>query len=248
MLKKQIFMKKALSLFAGIIFTTLTIAQNPYLDYKYAWKINNLTTLSNNRYPAYVSTPYAIPAFRGSIFNNYVQWLHPTFAFAWQSKRKNTHELELIDLVVGRSNINYSTYTTSSGTQTVSDKTTQTAISMRYEYAINFCTNKESRWVPSLGFSFNPYFRNFNSFTSDSSIARLKTVGIRVSLNPKITYHFSKRFYATAGIGLTMLDYSFSNYSTSPGNANGEKSVRTLHSFKNIRDLIEFRVGVGYKF
>ncbi|HET6224828.1 MAG TPA: hypothetical protein VFF27_01020 [Bacteroidia bacterium] len=243
-------MKKILSLIMGITLTTVAIAQNPYLDYKYAWKINNLTMLSNNRYPVYVSTPYAIPAFRGAIFNNYVQWLHPTFAFDWQSKRKNTHEIELIDLIVGRSNINYFNYSTSSGSQTVSDKTRQTSISLRYEYMINFCTNKESRWVPSLGFSFNPYYRSFNSIVSDplTTHSNLQTAGIRLSFNPKITYYFSKHFFVTAGIGLTMLDYSFSNYTTGPANQIGQQRVRTLHNFKGVRELIEFRVGIGYKF
>lgn len=243
-------MKKIFLLLIGITFFQLATAQNPYLtDYKRSFRINNLSTLSSDNIIVFGSNEYAASIVKGNLHKNQVQLFHPTFSFDWQSKRRNTHELELIDLVLNRESIKNYSY---AGSKTFTDKTLQTAISLRYEYRINFCTNKESRWVPSIGFSFNPYYQNNRSFINDSSLSYqtgVQTMGIRVAFNPSVTYFITKRLYITAGFSLTMLDMSKSTF-LNPGAIwqSGQKDKLTFNNSKRLQDMIEFRVGIGYRF
>lgn len=244
-------MRKKFLLLIAVIFSKVTIAQNPYLDYKYALKVNNLTTLSSTHIPVFVATSHGLTIFNGTKLGNRFQLYHPTFAFDWQSKRKNTHELELIDLILNRGTTKEYYYDTNSGLKKIADQTLETAISVRYEYMINFRTQKESRWVPSLGFSLNPYYQNYRSSISDSLSHKIgvQTIGIRAAFNPRITYFFSKRLFISAGFSLTMLDFSRSTYQfPAYPPQQGSPYKTTYFKFKNVKDLIEFRVGIGYKF
>src|SRR3954471_12114041 len=238
---KQNTMRNFFFLLIGITFSQLAIAQNPYLtDYKYAWKVNNLSTLSSSNIIVFGSNPYATNIVKDNRLSKQIQLLHPTFAFDWQSKRKNTHELELIDLILNRASIkNYP----SPGNNAFSDRTVQTAISFRYEYKINFCTNKESRWVPSLGFSVTPYYQHTRSALSDSSVSYQtgsEVMGIRAAFNPSITYFFNKRFFITAGFSLTMIDFSRSTY-LNPASVQRSLEKRTFYNAKTLSELLEFR-------
>ncbi|HRG53896.1 MAG TPA: hypothetical protein PLL00_13765 [Bacteroidia bacterium] len=220
-------MKKNFLLAIGSLFSIVAIAQNPYLENKYSWKLSNLSTLTTN---------------------NKYQLLHPTIAFDWLSKRKNTHELELIDLALNRGNIReYSM----SGNKRFTEGTRQTAISMRYEYKINFNTKRESRWIPSLGFSVNPYYQEYSFVFNDSLPQRIesKAAGIRLGFNPSITYFVTKKLYLTSSLSFTIADISGTRFRSSGPGAQPEQYNREPHiNFMNIKDKFEFRVGVGYRF
>jgi predicted porin len=74
-------------------------------------------------------------------------------------------------------------------------------------------------------------------------------LGIRASINPRITYFFSKNLYMFAEMSFTMLDISrstFTNPATVP--QSNPKDRQTNYTVTGIKDRFEFRVGLGYKF
>jgi hypothetical protein len=138
-------MKNIISLLAVAFISKFAIAQNPYLDYKYALKISNLSTLKvKQTIPEFNASPYALSLVDFSKVGNQLQLIHPTFAFDWITKRKNTREIELVDLILNKENTKKYTYVINGVSKQFTDRTVETAISLRYEYLINFCTQKES--------------------------------------------------------------------------------------------------------
>jgi hypothetical protein len=245
-------MKRKFPLLLFLTLSKLALAQNPYLDYKYALKISNLSTLQLHRaVPQYALSPYGFYVKTGDNVYNQLQLFHPTVAFDWMTKRKNTREFEVIDLVLNGQSTRKYTYEVNGVTEHFQEKTATTAISIRYQYIINYCKQKESKWVPSLGFSFNPYYQ----YTSSNGSGPLsyhtseQTLGIRASINPRITYFFSKNLYVFAEMSYTMLDISGTT-STNPANAwqSNQKGRQTHYNVTGIKDRFEFRVGLGYKF
>jgi hypothetical protein len=235
----------------AITLSKLALAQNPYLDYKYALKISNLSILRQHYVvPQYALSPYGYIKTGDKVYNQ-LQLFHPTVAFDWMTKRKNTREFEVIDLVLNRQSTRKYSYEINGVTHRIGDKTTETAISLRYQYIINYCKHKESKWVPSLGFSFNPYYQFTSSFISGplSYHTSEQILGIRASINPRITYFFSKNLYMFAEMSFTMLDISrstFTNPATVP--QSNPKDRQTNYTVTGIKDRFEFRVGLGYKF
>lgn len=245
-------MKNKLFLLLTIAISKFAVAQNPYLDYKYAFKISNLSTFQlRQAIPNYNSLRYGQAVLNYDILRNQLELFHPTLAFDWMSKRKNTHEIEWTDLFLNRTNMKKFIYTNDTVRREFIDKTIETAISFRYEYMINFCTKKESKWVPSLGFSFNPYYQRTKSFITDDITYQtgIQTLGIRAAINPRITYFFSKNLFINAGFSFTMLDVSRISF-TNPASAvhTGAIDQHVDYNFKGLKDLFEFRVGLGYKF
>jgi hypothetical protein len=245
-------MRNKIFLLVTILFSKLTIAQNPYLDYKYAFKISNLSTLKLKEViPQYALSPYALSIETGDKVNTSFQLFHPTAAFDWMTKRKNTREIELLDLILNRENTKTYTYEANGETKKFTDKTIETAISIRYQYSINYCKHIESKWVPSLGFSFNPYYQFTRSTITDSFSYHtgLQTLGIKASIDPKLTYFFSKNLFMFAEMSFTMLDISKSTF-TNPATVLQSNQIdrQTHYNIKGIRDRFEFRVGLGYKF
>jgi hypothetical protein len=245
-------MKIKFPLLLVVTLSKLAFAQNPYLDYKYALKISNLSTLQLHRVvPQYIPSPYGFDVKAGDNVYNQLQLFHPTVAFDWMTKRKNTREFEVIDLVLNGKNTRKYTYEVNGITQQFQEKIATTAISIRYQYIINYCKHKESKWVPSLGFSFNPHYQYTSSIASGplSYHTSEQTMGIKASINPRITYFFSKNLYLFAELSFTMLDISGSTF-TNPAAAwqSNQKGRQTYYNITGIRDRFEFRVGLGYKF
>lgn len=250
---QQTNMKKLLPLLTGITLSQMTIAQNPYLtDYKYSFRINNLSTFSKRETPVFVPFCNSYPQPRGTRNANQIVLFQPTYSFDWQSKRKNTHEIELIDFVLNRSDSRQYMFDSIRWQYTrTDDRFYETSISLRYEYKINFCTNKESRWVPSIGFSFNPYYQLTHTSGQASAPYQtgVQTWGIRAAFNPSITYFISKRLYVNAGLSLTMADFSRTTYNNPTLLAPiGNRNQFVYYGLKNIKDLIQFKVGIGYRF
>lgn len=245
-------MKIKFPLLLAISLSKFALAQNPYLDYKYSLKISNLSTLKLQQViPQYASSPYALSVKTGDKIYNQFQLFHPTVAFDWMTKRKNTREFEVVDLVLNRQSTRKYTYELNGVTHHLGDKTTETAISLRYQYIINYFKHKESKWVPSLGFSFNPYYQYTSSFFSGPLSYRtsMQVLGIKASINPRITYFFSKNLYLFGELSFTMLDISRSTVSNPATVVQpNQKDRQTNYNVTGIKDRFEFRVGLGYKF
>jgi hypothetical protein len=245
-------MKSKFFLVIAILSLQAALAQNPYLDYKHSLKISNLSTLQLHEVaPQYALSPYALPVKTDDKVYNRLQLFHPTVAFDWMTKRKNTREIGLIDLILNKQNNKIYSYELNGITKNFTDRTTETAISLRYQYIINFCKNKESKWVPSLGFSFNPYYHSTRSFITDSYSYQTgsQTLGIKASINPRLTYFFSKNFYVFAELSFTMLDLSKTTFTNPAAVLQSDQKDKQIHyNVRGVKDLFEFRVGMGYKF
>ncbi len=245
-------MRNIFLLLIAITSSKLAIAQNPYLDYKYALKISNLSTLNFKEVvPQYDLSPYALSVKSGDEVKNKFQLFHPTVSFDWMTKRKNTHEIELINLVLNKERTKTYNYELNGVMGQIIDKTTETAISLRYTYLINFCKQKESKWVPSLGFSFNPYYQYTKSILTNSFSYQTgtQTLGIRASINPRLTYFFSKNIFVFSELSFAMLDIHKSTF-LNPANPlqPDQKDKQTYYNIRGIKSSVDFRVGFGYKF
>lgn len=211
-----------------------------------------MSTFSKRETPVFVPFSNSYPQPIGTRNANQIVLFQPTYSFDWQSKRKNTHEIELIDFVLNRSDSRQYMFDSIRWQYTrTDDRFYETSISLRYEYKINFCTNKESRWVPSIGFSFNPYYQLTHTSGQASAPYQtgVQTWGIRAAFNPSITYFISKRLYVNAGLSLTMADFSRTTYNNPTLLAPiGNRNQFVYYGLKNIKDLIQFKVGIGYRF
>ncbi len=129
--------------------------------------------------------------------NSTLMILHPTIAFQWQAKNNNFHEAELTNLMLRKINtlteaVKDSTdfYEVAGGTQI-----TNTFVSVRYEYIMNFAKKNDRMFVPSIGFGANPYLQREKNLPKVSNAYRTAetTVGMRTYLTPRITWYFSPK-------------------------------------------------------
>jgi len=239
-------MKTLLSFFVFIFLLQTGWSQNENLDHKYAVKLYNQTTFEN-----YGKTE------SDSIYDHYVytdkrlQVLHPTFAFQWKTRKNNFHEVELtsfsLDKVKTGTEVRNDTsliYTTISGAEIVT-----TYISVQYEYILNLNKSNDARFVPSVGFGVNPYYRQSNYIpkVSDSYRTSENFIGVRAFVIPRLTWYFSSKFFVDINVKMCMFDsYYLSDKDQDPRLtvAEGIKNSFNLELFPKI---FSGRIGVGVK-
>lgn len=111
--------------------------QNSNLDYKYALKVYNLTS-----YEEYAKSKMLndTSSYLLQYTTTTLQILHPTIAFQWQTSKNNFHEFELTSFMLRKLGIKTDTKndTTNNGQAVSESDLTTTAISVRYEYILNF--------------------------------------------------------------------------------------------------------------
>ena len=85
--------------YSSLLFIVNGWAQNTNLDFKNAIKIYNLSSYELN-----IKTEPIINSPSGAYYFTTVnsQFLHPTIAFQWKSKKNNFHEIELTDFSLNK--------------------------------------------------------------------------------------------------------------------------------------------------
>jgi hypothetical protein len=223
-------------------------AQNTNLDYKIALKVYNLTSFEE-----YSKTRR--PDDSASYYFNYtssdLQILHPTVAIQWKAKKNNLHEIELtgfkLNKLGSKKDIKYDT--TNSGPVVNENNLTITLISIRYEYILNFNKRKDKKLVPSLGFGFNPYYRQNKYSPKVSSLfpACEQYIGLRTFITPRLTYYLSPKFFIDINIPLCIFEiYYLIDKEEDPAIPVNSRTINTFN-FSQFPKLFSGRLGVGFK-
>ena len=241
---------KPLVVVLAILFSFLSWGQNSHLDYNRAVKMYNLTSYekfstSNNLND---STSNLTLNSTGSSF----QLFHPTVAFQWKSKNNNFHEIELTHLIFGKeSTLTELNNDSINFNQTIDGGTmTQTHISARYEFILNFNKSKEHKIVPSIGFGINPYYSqdDFSPKTSSSFATSEKSVGIKTFITPRLTYFLTSKLFLDVNIPVCLFDLALdSDTQDNPIIPIEQRTVSTFN-FNQFPNVFSGRIGIGFKF
>lgn len=239
---------KPLTLLLLIIVVKTGWTQNTNLDYKSALKIYNLTTFEEQTKSRRLNDS---SSYRYQYTNTTLQFLHPTIAFQWKSKKNNFHEIELTSLMLGKigTQIEIINDTTNNG-QTISggDQKT-TVISARYEYILNLNKSKASKFVPSIGFGINPYYRqnNYSPKISSSFSTSEISVGMRTFITPRLTYFVTSKLFIDVNIPLCFFDtFYFVDKEENPAIPVQQRTITTFN-YSQFPKIFSGRLGVGLK-
>lgn len=223
--------------------TSLSFAQNPNLDFKYAIKVSNMATLEKRVFLTRHSDSFVTIS-----RDNDLQIFNPTIAFQIKNKKQNIHEIELTSLELQREKNNTIYYRDNLGElqklQTLAGATfINTSIAFRYEYIINFAKKQNSRFMPSLGLALMPYYQR-SKMVPELSVYYPETrtyIGVRGFVTPRVSYLISKRLSADVNIPVCVTDtYSEifrTNNPTLPAAAqkNTHTSMETMPKFFSVR-------------
>lgn len=187
----------------------------------------------------------------GDSLNNSNQiklFISPAFTFVRQNG--NFHEIELSEFSFNKTN-NKSSLTNNSGTlySVDGERVTNYSISLRYEYGFMFLKKANSKIHPYLGVSIHPYYSYTNSNPLLSTFYRTSetSIGVNVSIVPRIQWNISERF-------LLDLNVPFSIASTELNlirNENPTYTTEQQSTYKILGDVLAskylVRLGIGFK-
>lgn len=229
----------------SLLTATFCFSQNKNLNFNRGLKIYNLSTYQKTR------ASYSDSIFLYSSSNSVFQILHPTIAYFWKGKKQNWNEVELTTLIMNKKADNYTNTQLSNGLPIAysgADIFT-TALSLRYEYIINFFKMSESKIATSLGFAINPYFTQIKNkpHTTQAFPTSMSNIGVRGFLIPRLTYYVSSKCFFDFNIPLAIFDGI--NSATTIRNPQIKiKSQRTFEGdFKILPQQFSLRLGVGIK-
>jgi hypothetical protein len=240
--------KKTLALVLSIILVKLGWAQNTNLDYKSALKIYNLTTFEEQTKSTRIN---GTAPFRYESTNSALKIIRPTIAFQWKTGKNNFHEIELTNLMLGKTMtktefVNDST--TNRQTVTGSDIST-TALSVRYEYILRFSESKDRKLVPSVGFGINPYYErnNYSPIISSSFPTSETSLGMRTYLTPRISYFVTSKVFIDVNIPVCVFDSFYLSDKTDNPTIPIDNRTISSFSYNQFPKLFSGRIGVGIK-
>lgn len=240
--------KKLLILLLLTIVVQIGWSQNTNLDYKSAIKIYNLTTFDeqtkSKRLNDTSSNSYQYS-------NTTLQIFHPTIAFQWKSRKNNFHEIELTSLMLGKigTKTEIGNETINKGQTISGGNLTTLAISVRYEYILNFNKSKDRKLVPSIGFGINPYYRqnNYSPKISSSFPTSDISIGLKAFITPRITYFLTSKLFIDINIPLCFFDtFYFVDKENNPTIPVQERKITTFN-YNQFPKFFSGRFGIGLK-
>lgn len=240
-------MKKHLSfLLLMISMVKIGRAQNTHLNYNNALKIYNLTTFETQEKSKRISATLASHS-----TTSHLQILHPSIAFQWKAKKNNFHEIELTNFMVGKSDAKTEIFNDSTRTgQMVEGSSLSTiAISLRYEYLLNLRRAKTRRFVPGIGFGFQPFYtrNHFRPKISSSFPTSDIQFGMKAFFTPRITYFLSSKMFIDVNIPFCVFDSYYSMVKENdPSVPIQERNFNTFN-YNQFPKLLSGRIGLGLK-
>ena len=220
-------------------------SQNKNLDYRNGLKIYNLSTFEENFKSIRLSDTSSY-----QFTNTSTQILHPTIAFQWKAKNNNFHEIELTNFEIGKTGAKTEFVADTNGIPFVSGQdVVTTALSVRYEYILNFNKSKDSKLVPSLGLGVNPYFRKnkYSPLASSSFPASESSFGLRAFITPRVTYFITQKIFVDFNIPLCLLDNFILTEMRDNANLPVEQRTVSTYNFNQFPKFISGRIGFGIK-
>lgn len=181
---------------------------NPNLQYNSAIKIYNESSIQESF--KIENLQYTSSQFRRTKTTS--TFFHPTFAIQLRNRKKNFHEIELNRWSINREKTIDKQYQPN-GQYVVLDQVriNNTNISLKYEFIIQFCKNRNTRIVPSLGFAINPFYskERLNPLTSIIFEQSFAEAGFRTFVVPRLSYYFSKKFFLDLNVPLCFTNISY---------------------------------------
>ena len=150
-------MKRTTLIFIALLTINRAWAQNSNLESSTALKLYNLSYFEEStRGAGSNSLPfnYKYTTKTSAIIN-------PTFAFQWKTQKNNLQEIELTSVRIGKTGSKQEAIDKSNYNSTVisGSDISSSIISARYERIATFNKKKETKFVPSLGFGVNPFYK-----------------------------------------------------------------------------------------
>ncbi len=247
--KIEIMKNKLLTiLLLTIIVKTGWSQQNTHLNYKAGIKIYNLANFDEQTKSRRLNDT---SSYRYQYTNTTLQIFHPTIAFQWKSKKNNFHEIELTNLMFGKiGTITEIVNDTTNNRQTINGgDITTAAISIQYEYILNFNKSKDSKLVPSIGLGINPYYRqnSYNSKISSAFPASDISAGLRTFITPRFTYFVTSKLFIDVNVPICFFDtFYFSDKEDNPAFPIQQRKITTFN-YNQFPKIFTGRIGVGLK-
>jgi len=241
-------MKKVTFTIAGLLIMTCAWTQNPQLDYTRALKIYNLSTFEKQTTPGRANDTTAAPY---QYTNTSWQIFHPTIAVQWKTGKNNFHEIELTNLILGKTESRAEIINnTSEIIEPVrGGDVTTTAVSLRYEYILTFNKATERKLVPSVGFGVNPFYEryNYSPVTSLAFPSAETSWGIKTFLIPRITWFITSKLFLDANIPVCLSEsYAFKEKVDDPRLPAEDRTTHSFHSHL-FPQVFSGRIGIGLK-
>jgi len=201
-------MKQTIILFALWCLPLPALAQNKNLETKYTIKVYNQSNYLSVTQPLSQDS-----VLTSSVTERSLDLFHPTLAFRLRTRRNNFHEIELTTLALNRqeSNLKSRQTGTTGPVGTIGVKSTRIDLLLRYEYIINFCKKKKSRWMPSLGIAASPYlsYNGHRPLQTTRFAAQGWQIGLTTFIVPRISYQINHRFVADLNFPVTLADIHY---------------------------------------
>lgn len=238
-------MKKLALLFVLMFLLKIGWSQNENPDFKYAVKLYNLTIFEDKS-----RSEFDTSFNHFAITDKTLQILHPTVAFQWRTDKNNFHEIELTNLSLDKAEMDVVLYDSTGTGQSISGaEIVTTSVSVRYEFILNFNGSGGNKFVPSVGFAGNPYYRQINNMprVSDSYRTSEKFIGARAFVIPRISYYFSSKFFVELNIPICFFDLYFQSEKDQDPRLPIEDQTTSTANFELFPVFFSGRVGVGVK-
>jgi len=243
-------MKNLILILIVCFLTNSAWTQNKYNDFKYCIKIYNLSSFDVVFSKVTFPSSYNFHSYT-EITNSTTNYLNPTIAFQWKSKRDNFKEIELKAFSFRNFNNYIKEINDTSGViEHIQEIDKRTAyISLRYEYIYAFNKSKDRRFNFSLGFAFSPFYK------LDKSIPRMENwygtstynIGIETYLIPRLTFNLSKRIFIDLNLPFCLSDLGMqSNLNNNPQIPVKQRRV-ILFNFSELPKIYSCRLGLGIK-
>jgi hypothetical protein len=234
---------KSIVFFLLVLSCCSAYAQNSNLDYKYAVKLYNLTTIADKN-QLYKDSNYVRSVSIDKI-------AYPAAALQIATKKKNFHEIELSDLTIGRRDeLTERIYPDQTTTEPVAGSvTTVTSVAVRYEYIIMFAKKKQAKLLPAVGMAAMPYYNRYRTDPAISAIfpTRDNIFGVRAFIVPRLTYYFNKKIFADLNVPVNLFDAQSHSTNTLNSALPAEQRTTTTFNFSGLPAYYSVRIGVGVK-
>lgn len=231
-----------------ILFISPSWAQNEQLNYKYAFKLYNLSTLEITTNTQWLNNSKTE---RYENSNTSLSILNPTLAFQWKTRNSNFHEIELTNIQLDQTNreTNYIIDSLNSSQTLFGTKITTNSLMLRYEYTFVFNKKSNSRFVPSLGFGGAPSYiiSKATPITSNTFSTTISNIGLRGFVTPRITYYFSSKFFLDLNIPICLFDAQYGiNRVENPAFTQSQQTSSQF-DFSSFPNYLSARIGIGFK-
>lgn len=178
---------KRILFFCLCIYLFHGFAQNPYLAFKWAIKLDNTIQYRDNKYQ------FSHNATVIDIGTKMSQYVNPMLTLVYCSIHQNQHRIGL------------------GGTMRLDTSYQSLKSNLLYEYVYVFGKHKNWHWIPSLGGFVNPntaFGKHEDSGINPTINDHTFTIGSTFGVCPRLAYYTKKSFFFELGIPVSLLSLS----------------------------------------